>query len=401
MTATQAISTPSDIPAVPYYHLRPVTRALLAAAFAFSALAFAIAAYVLVPFIPGPYDEPLWWHINAAAVLLAGGIGLAALVSARQDHLAAGQNAAPRLHTWRLLAFAATGGFLGAFLLLNFLLGPGAPLWYAYSADIVATILVLLALAACYYAPLGHWWELFYSMGLLLALIGAFAYWFPAIDGVYGAFLFVFITAKWAKGVYMRGMPGIDTGGNIINWFIGYARLPKRAPVRQHERLYTLMLLLAVAPVAGLAAIKPYFNPWDEAAIDVFPYVMLLGTAALYTAPLLTSSALLFWCRKFQSLTYAERENTFVRREQLSLVLFGLASYVAIFGYYTGQIIRGPIAYLTLGLAGLAALLALSSRRRLLLFGIVLPIAVAVSLKKLNYIGDFLLPLYVGMPTGF
>ncbi len=394
-------TSPTAPPAIPYYHLRPVTRALMATAFAFCALSFAVAAYVLFPYIPGPFDEPLWWHINATAVTLAGLTGLAALVFARQDHLAAGERAAPRLHTWRLLAFAATGGFLGTYLLLNYLLAPGAPLWYAYSADLIATILVLLSLAACYYAPLGHWWELFYSMGLLLVLIGAYAFWFPAIDGVYGAFLFLFITAKWAKGVYMRGVPRIDTGGNLINWFIGYARLPKRAPVRQHERLYTLMLLLAVAPVAGLAALRPYFKPWDEAAIDFFPYVMLLGTTALYTAPLLTSSALLFWARKYQSLTHAERENVFVRREQLALVLFGLASYVAIAGYYTGQIIRGPIAYTTLALAGAATLLALSSRRRLILFGIVLPIAVAVSLKKLNYIGDFLLPLYVGMPTSF
>lgn len=387
-------------PALPAYQLRPATRLLLATAFGCFTLAFAITAYVLFPFIPGPFDEPLWWRLNAIAVALAGTLGLAALTLARRDHLAAGAAAAPRLHTWRLLAFVATGGCAGAYLLLCTLLGPGAPLWYAYSADIIAAILVLLALAACYYAPLGHWWELFYSMGLLLGLVGAFAFWFPAIDGLYGAFLFAFVIYKWAARVWRAGKPRLDLSGGV-NWLLGYARLPKRAPVRQHERLYTLMLVLAVLPLASLAALRPYFKPWDEAALDLFTYVMLLGTTAIYTAPLLTSAALLFWCRKYQSLTPGERENRFVRREQLALSLYGLASYVAIFGYYTGQIFTGPISVLTLGLVALGSLIALGSRRRLLLFAIVLPLAVAVSLKKLNYIGDFLLPLYVGVPPAF
>ena len=399
MTTEQAAA--HAVPAVPHYHLAPATRVLLAAAFACCAAAFCIAVYVLFPFIPGPFDEAAWWRLNAVAVLAAGALGIAALVAARRDHVAAGDRAAPRLHTWRLLAFTATGGFMAVYVLLLFLLAPGAPLWYSFSADVAAAILVLLALAACYYAPLGHWWELFYSMGLLLVLIGAFAYWFPAIDGMFGAFLFLFIIAKWAKGAYLRGWPRFDTGGNLLNWLVGHTRLPRRAPVRQHERLYTLMLLLAVAPLAAMLAMRPFFEPWTEEALDAFGAVMLFGTTTLYTAPLLCSAALLFWCRKYQSLTMDERADHFVRREHLSLVLFGVASYVAIAGYYTGQIVRGPIANVTIAIVALAVLLALGSRRRLLLFAVVLPIAVAVSLKKLNYIGDFLLPLYVGMPTGF
>jgi hypothetical protein len=407
MQVTGAIDAPApyvaeaDAP-IARYHLRPLTRGLLTAAFAAGTAAFLIAAYVLFPFIGGPNDEALWWRANAAFVVLSCVIGLGALYLTWQDHLRAQPAAAERLRAWRAYAAGATGGCLLSYVLLLFVLSPGAPIWYAYSADIAACALALLALGACYNAPIGHWWELLYSMGLLLLLVGGYAYWFPAIDSFFVVLLFGVIIFKWAKSALRRGMPRIRIEGGLIHWLFAFRRAPKRRPARQHELLYTLALLAGAAPLAFMAVLRPYFTFWrEEGDLEVFGYAMLAGTTSIYTAPLVAAAALLFWCRKYQTLTPEEREHHFVRREHLSLVFFGLASYTAIYGYYSGQIVKGPIAYLTVAIAAVGAILALGSRRRLLLFAVVLPIAIAVSLKKLSYIGDFLLPLYVGMPLGF
>ena len=398
---------PVEAPVSPArYTLRERPRLLLSASFASSALAFAIAAYVLFPYVPGPNLERVWWHFNTFFIVLAGLSGIAALLDVRQDQLRAPADIGGRLHTWRLLAFTTTVGSLGGFVLLALALGPGAPLWYSYSANVTAAILAVLALATCYLAPVGHWWELMYSMGLLLNITGAFAYWFPAIDGVFGSALFLAIMVKWAQGVYRRGMPKIDFGGNPLGWILGFGRPLKQRAARQHEYLYTLMLGLGVAPLVGLIAFRPYFDPWNEEALDQFGYIMLLGTTIIYTTPLLTAGGLLFWCRKYQCLTLEERNNHFTRRENLALVLLGLASYVMAAGYYLGYImdrdfISSPLAKASMGIAGSGMVLALFSRRRLLLFAVLLPIAVAVTLRKLNYVGDFLMPLYVGDPLSF
>lgn len=400
MILTDAIDDSQGAPPVARYQLHPMAIALLIASVIFGVGAFFVAAYILFPYIAGPYDDGLWWKFNAALIVLAGVTGLAAILLVRRDQHAAGVAAAARLKRWRVLAFACTGGYLGAYLLLCAVLTPGAPLWFAQGADVVAALLALLALAACYYAPIGHWWELFYSMGTLLTLVGAMAFWFPAIDGFYGAFLFAFILYKWSRSVIALGRGERPQSLAWGAYLVGWSRVVASRAARQHEILHTIMLALAVLPLAMFLGMRPWFQPWDEQALEMFSYVMLAGTLCLYTAPLLCSAALLFWCRHYQALDAEARAHFVVRRQHLALALLGVASYVAAAGYYFGQVVRGPLAYTVFALVIAAVLLSLASRRRLLLLLPVLPIAVAVSLKKLNYIGDFLMPLYVGIPIG-
>lgn len=387
-------------PATPHYTLRPATAVLLSLSTALGGAAFLITAYVLLPYVAGPYDEALWWRIHGTLLILAALTGLAGLVLVRQDQRAAEPTAATRLRQWRMLSFAATGGYLLSYLVLSLVLGPGAPLWFALAADVAAALLALLVLAACYYAPIGHWWELTYALGSLLTLIAAMAFWFPAIDGIYGAFLFAFILYKFFRNGAWRGLLHKPAPLSWLRFLTGYTRVLGTRAARQHELLHGLMLVLAVLPLGLMFAIRPWFQPWNEEALDVFAYVMIAGTLCLYTAPLLCSGALLFWCRHYQALSPEARAHFVIRRQHLALALLGLASYIGAAGYYFGQVTRGPLAYVALSLVFLAVLLSLASRRRLLLLLPVLPIAVAVSLKKLNYIGDFLLPLYVGIPIG-
>lgn len=377
------------------YALRPISGVLLGAAMVCCAAAFLSAAYLLMPYVPGPIQEGLWWQFNSVCVLLSGAFGLPALWCVRADQLVDG-DVGGRLRAWRQLAFAATAGTVFSFAALNVLLGPGAPLWYAYSATAIACVLGLVALGACYHAPLRHWWELSYSMGLLLLIVGAFAFWFPAIDGFFALSLFGVVIWKWARGLLRRGRPRFRIEGHPVRWLLGLGEGHLRRPSRQHDTLVGVTLLLAVAPLAAMGALRPLFQPWDEKALDVFAYVMWTATLAVYTTPILSAAALLLWCRKYQSLSPLERENHVVRREHLALVFFGLASVISTGVYYTGQLLNRQAMLLVLAVAFPGIVLALGSRRRLLLFGILLPIVVGVSLRKLNYVGDFLLPLYVG-----
>lgn len=398
-------SAPPDLTV--YYSLRPVSKYLLALSFGFGALAFLIAAYCLFPYVAGPVHEAWWWHANTACMALAGLSGFAGLLCVRQDQMGVPKDTGGRLHTWRVLAMSTTVAYLLSFLLLCFLLTRGAPIWYSYSAGAVGCLLAVLGLAACYWSPVGHWWELFYSMGTLLAITGGFAFWFPAIDGFYGACLFGFITLKWLLSLRRKGFPKLSLPERPLLWLIGIRRPAKRRSARVHEWLYTVALIVGVAPLATLVAFRPYFEPWETPALRMFGYIMLAGTTAIYITPLCVSAALLFWCRKFQSLTLEERHNVFTQGEHFALVLFGLASNLGIAAYYAGQIHRGslaeqsPVMLATLVLVVLGLALTFLTRRRMILFAILLPVAVAVSLKKLNYIGDFLIPLYVGNPLGY
>ena len=406
-TAATEAATSSTPDLTVYYTLRPISKYLLALSFGFGALGFLIAAYCLFPYVAGPIYEALWWHVNTASIALAGLSGFAGLLCVRQDQLHVPKDTGGRLHTWRVLAMSTTAAYLVGFLLLCMLLTRGAPVWYSYSAGAVGCLLAVLGLAACYWSPVGHWWELFYSMGALLAVTGGFAFWFPAIDGFYGACLFGFITLKWLLSLRQRGFPALSLPNRPLLWLIGIRQRPERRAARVHEWLYTLALIAGVAPIATLVAFRPYFEPWETPALRMFGYIMLAGTTAIYITPLCVSAALLFWCRKFQTLTIHERHNVFTQGEHFALVLFGLASNLGIAAYYAGQVHKGslaeqsPVMLATLMLVALGLALTLLTRRRLVLFAILLPIAVAVSLKKLNYIGDFLIPLYVGNPLGY
>jgi len=369
---------------------------LYAAAALAGSVAFLMMSLLLFPYFPGPNNEALWWEIVGGLTGLSCAAGAAGLLI-RYRHLADLPAAAVRAERqWVLLALATTLATGIGYGLLSWLIHPGSGGLAVLLANLTACAIGLAAVGVCALSPIGRWWELFYSVMLLLMVLGAFGFWFPALDGVYVAALFVLITWKWL------GSPSGTPSRDAREFLLDFVRINRGsgapAPISTYRKLSGLMLLLAAAPLLVLGGLRPFFNPWDAEALYVFRYVMLTATILLYAAPMLTTGSLLFCYLHLKARGPEALHNRIVRREARALVLFGAAALLACLAYTIGQRPDGPLAYVAGGFAVLGVLEALQSRRGLVIFALLLPITVGVTLIKLRYIGDFILPLMTGAP---